>query len=454
MTPSTPLPSLSSAPRSAASSASAAGQLGGRSNPETLRCKTTADFLAALPLLAGFSAEDSLFLVLFQGRRGGDVLRIDLPDPDSRHDTEMLLDGVMALLSETGAGPDGPAIVLTTSLQFGDQSEAPWARVAHQFKRRFRRRGWPLRELAVVADDGWCTMLGGSSGKRRHLDEIAASEFAAESREARSRSLASIGALPAVDAARAEAVAKHVRELEQRARSRSAHPAAEISSSRLALWIKQVTTIADRCFGAAFIESEAYGLRLPGPSGPLTPRLLAKLIDAAQKPPSWLALVLTALTRAEFVTTVSDECGEQLFGDIRVGDIRLDDRNEHTVSEPPSDPELGAGNTTPLHRNAWSIEQLLLSLSHEMPRRQKLRAAVTAMEDAVVHAPEDHRPALFALLAWAWWTLGMQSVAARMVAQALAIDPSHELTLMMQRLCENPPAAHLHRIRSEYADAA
>lgn len=154
------------------------------------------------------------------------------------------------------------------------------------------------------------------------------------------------------------------------------------------------------------------------------------------------------------MTTVSDECGEQLFGDIRVGDIRLDDRNEHTVSEPPSDPELGAGNTTPLHRNAWSIEQLLLSLSHEMPRRQKLRAAVTAMEDAVVHAPEDHRPALFALLAWAWWTLGMQSVAARMVAQALAIDPSHELTLMMQRLCENPPAAHLHRIRSEYADAA
>jgi hypothetical protein len=58
----------------------------------------------------------------------------------------------------------------------------------------------------------------------------------------------------------------------------------------------------------------------------------------------------------------------------------------------------------------------------------------------------DQRPALLALLAWAWWMLGMQTVAERLVIQALEIHPGHELASMVQRLNRSVPAWHLNHI--------
>lgn len=47
--------------------------------PTVLRSRTGADFLASLPTLTGFTADDSLMLVPFRGKRTtGGVLRIDL----------------------------------------------------------------------------------------------------------------------------------------------------------------------------------------------------------------------------------------------------------------------------------------------------------------------------------------------------------------------------------------
>lgn len=395
---------------------------------KVLKCTSTAEFLAALPVLTGFTDQHSLFIVLFQGRRGGNVLRMDLPETQSRSDIQSLLDGVVALMEETGAGDQGPAIVLTTSQRFADTVGAPWGRLAHQLKRRFHREGWQLRELAVIAGDGWCGLLGGTAGVKRPLSEITESPFAvaAQKRGAALTPLSSVGELPKPDPVRAIAVATHLTALQQRSGLRSAAPGETPSNN----WIRTTTTLADDCFGAPLHSAQEF----QGSSSQkrLSPKKLARFIDANQTQSKWLILVLTALTRAEFVVSVVLESGADRFADIRATQA----------------PRTVCGT-----REAWSIQHLLFSLSHEMPERKKLRGAVRVLEDAISHSPREMRPPLFAFLAWAWWMLGMQSVASRMVTYSLEVEPNHELSLMMQSLIANPPVAHLHRLRAEFDQA-
>lgn len=392
---------------------------------EVLRCSTTADFLAALPLLTGFTDENSLFIVLFQGRRGGNVLRMDLPETQSRRDIHALLDGIIALMNETGAGEQGPAIVVTTSQRFAETSGPPWGRLAHQLKRRFHHEGWRLRELAIVADDGWCGLLDDHDGARRPLSEISESKFATSTQRRGSifTPLSSIGELPLPDPTRTVAVAAHLKTLQQRRELRGLAPG-EIYSSN---WIRKLTGLAEACFSVTRPSSD--GPKKVSSLELLSTKQLAQFVDAAQSQTTWLIFVLTALTRAEFVVSVALETGIDRLTNIRVRDAS---RAVHGT------------------RESWSIQHLLHSLSHELPDREKLRSAVRVLNDAIAHAPRTMSPPLFAFLAWAWWMLGMQSVAARMIARSLEVQPDHELSLMTRDLIAHPPAAHLRRLRAEF----
>lgn len=399
---------------------------------ETLRCANTADFLAALPLLTGFTDQNSLFIVLFQGRTGGSVLRMELPETQSRHHTRRLLDAVATLLEESGAGPEGPAMVITTSQRFDESVGPPWGRLAHQLKRLMHRRGWRLRELAIVGADGWSGLLSGAPVAARPLSEITDSEFARSlhDRGSQPRPLTSIGELPPQDPDRAADIAELLSEIRQRdesplagsSRGAVAQPGEQSIHS-----IRRTAALAARCFRTTAASADEHD-RAELPKNLPAPRV-ARLIAAAQSHSSWLVLALTALTRAEFVVDVALETGVERLTDIRIAD----------------NPDAKPGT-----REAWSIQHLLHSLSHELPEQQKLRTVVRVVEDAVAHAPRELRPALLGLLAWAWWMLGLQSVAARVLAQSHEIQADHELTLMMQSLIERPPAAHLHRLRNEF----
>jgi hypothetical protein len=212
-------------------------------------------------------------------------------------------------------------------------------------------------------------------------------------------------------------------------------------SERSLLRIRQAASVADACFktvpGANVWASEPTSIshereRQAARPG-VSERLLAKLIDTAGHQSGWLVCVLTALTRAEFVIDISHETSADRFTDIRL------------ESEPGAKPGT---------REAWNIHHLLVSLAHEMPPHRRLRTVIAVAEDAIVHAPPESRPPLFAMLAWAWWAVGMQSVAARIAAEGLETAPDHDLLLMVRRLCETPPAAHLLGLREELARAA
>lgn len=431
-------------------SSASGGSSGAREQPapplEVLRCTTTADFLAALPVLAGFTAENSLFIVCFEHNRGGNVIRVNLPGSDDPHDTKDFLNLVISLLRQTGAGAGRPAAVITTNLSFAEANTVPRGRLAHQLKRRFRHEGWHLRELAVIASDGWCGLLHGSVGIARPLSEIQESQISASVREqARSvADLASIGALSEPDFGRAASIESHLNKLQQRRLALSTHPASNMArEDRALLKIRQASRVAEACFappapsraagpttnGGAIIDGstpESLSIQVPD-------RLLAKLIDTVQTQTGWLVCVLTALTRSEFVVEVAHESGADRITDI------------HIESLPGAKPGT---------KECWNIRHLLTSLAHEMPPKEKLRRVIAIVTDALAHTPEALRPSLYAMLAWAWWAIGMQSVAARISAEGLSLAPDHELLLMVSQLCEAPPSAYLLGLRETLAHAA
>lgn len=384
-----------------------------------LRCSSTADFLAALPFATGFTDHNSLFIALFRGRRTSDILRVELPSPEAPDEqVEPLLDGLMQLLQDSGAGASHPALVITTAQSFAERRGVPYLRFARRIQRRMRREGWRLRELAVVASDGWAALLSDQPRKKRKLDEITKSAVVSVARESREdpSALDSLSALPERDESRARHIATKIAEVSNRRQALGAGFEAETDS---VFTVSAAARVAEACFNPDLQCEE-----------PADPRLIARLIDAAQSPSLWFAITLTALTRAEFVEklAVDDDTSGQFVG-----------ISFSAVEAQPSDA---------LHRP--TMQQMLAAVSQEAPDVGRLRQVAEVVADAASHAPERHRPAVLALLAWVWWMLGMQSVAQKFVAQSHELCASHESTQMVESLISHPPHAHLRALRESY----
>lgn len=82
--------------------------------PVVLKCRGTADFIAALPHMTGFTASDSVFLVIFTGNRATRALRVDLPDEEGGPAAEALLDFLEEAVRHGPPEERDPAIVLAT----------------------------------------------------------------------------------------------------------------------------------------------------------------------------------------------------------------------------------------------------------------------------------------------------------------------------------------------------
>jgi hypothetical protein len=399
-------PSLTDNPLASPSSS---GPPGSRA---VLRCAGTADFLAVLPFLTGFTDENSLFVVLFRGVRGEDVIRIDLPAPDDRVAERALLTTLIEVLRVTGSGAESPAVVCATARSFEQCGGVPFLRLLRKIERRCVTEGWRLRELAVVASDGWAALLSADPLAQRNLDEIAASPLAVEASEhSHVQPLTNVGDLPETDAKRQAAVAQHLIELhdldEVRGRSglREIHgtPVGDTSDSQVPTWVLATIRVAQSCLS---VDPEAE---------PQDPRILARLIEACQHPASWFVVALTLLTEHE--TAVNGQAA-QLVDDV----------------------------ATPV-TDIGEIEAALVALSREAIDPAQLRRAATTLSDAAAHAPESAQPAVCALIAWVWWMLGMQSVALRFVQQALQLPGAHDLTHMVERLINQPPQSRLRALR-------
>ena len=344
-----------------------------------LRCENTADFLAALPRLVGFTASHSLFVVLFAGSRAGSAIRIDLPESERPADTARYLDALCGQLAALRAshGDGAPAVVISSATRFSEAGGHPWRRLALRLERRLAAEGHTVRELCCIAPDGWVSYLDPAAPPLgRPLTEIAESPLSGIEEVP---DLGRLGALPAPTAAERQAVADAL----AAANTLTAGLAGENTPP-------STDTAAN---GAA--ESCAVGLLRRTDAAP--PKLIARAIIELNSERGWLAVF------DEFVG-----CAEAVAGREPSAPHR------RRAGRPGGGRSRGPGSA---------------------------RAAATALArscDRLAHwaalSPPPLRAAVLAASAMAWWLRGLQSVAQRQIAEALRISPDDRTALIVARV--------------------
>ena len=391
-----------------------------------LRCSDTADFLAALPYLTGFTAANSVFVVCFLGSRSGPAVRIDLPVADDPVATMHLLDCVGGLARDIGAQHRtrvAVAVAIICDETFSTAGGPPWRSLARLLKQRLRRDGVEVRELCVRAADGWVSFLDPTPPLiGRPLSDIEQSRIISSGALVGAEApvdLSRLGAIPVPRPARATAVA---RALEQHGRlplpgservpPQCSEPGASVR--RPPAWMQDAAASARRLRG----EAE------------LSPRATAQLILRLGYPGHWICIALGILTRPEFPLELVAEGGFDRF-DLMPVDLDSDREAAHGASETSSD-------SAPVAGGAWSLFRLLAGICPEFTEQRRLGDIRGRMIGVLSEAPEEHRPGVFAFSAWIWWLSGNQTVARRHVEAGLSLDPHHELCLMVQRLISSP----------------
>lgn len=385
-------------------------------HPQIIRCRTTADFLAALPQLAGFTATDSLFVVLFTGAQAERAVRFDLPISEEPSESTQLLDLVCDILREAGAAGDSdtaPALVVSSARSFAEAGGAPWRRLARRLERRFRREHIGIRELCCLAPDGWVSYLERDAPQCGHpLSEIDASPVALEARVHGEPvpDLSTLGEIPVATSARVRAVARALASIHP-----FPHATPETATSR--------TTRFDRHEVPAWFDDTAEVTReFRKDSGTPSPEMTARLVRCAAHPDRWLLLALGILTRPEFPSELARDMSAGPFTNVAI-DLYVNQAEE---------PQPG-----------WSIRRVLAAISPEFTEHHRLHGLRARLATAISETPREDRPALLALSGWVWWLGGNQTVAHRHVEAALDIMPEHEISMMVQRITAVPLYAGL-----------
>lgn len=127
------------------------------STPVILKAKNSADLLAMIPVLVGFTPKESLVLVAFRGRRTCGVLRIDLPKVRTNTVHKRLASSVIGTMCKI---PALDAVVLAV---YTDEPIAgtglPRTLLADVLERRIQQFGFELRDSVCQASDGWGSYL-------------------------------------------------------------------------------------------------------------------------------------------------------------------------------------------------------------------------------------------------------------------------------------------------------
>ncbi|GAA1794100.1 DUF4192 family protein [Leucobacter iarius] len=363
--------------------------------PQITRCRTTADFLAALPWLVGEVPRNCLLIVDFARSRAGVAARIPLPREHTPGVATALVESVLSLLERSGSIDREPAVVIVTDQRFGLRGEAPFRTLADQLLRRLRRSGWFPRELACMAADGWIGFL-------------------------------------------------------ERSDARAMRPLSQIEASRAALGLDPAELPSDpgalpvcRPDLAAEVTARCAELGLGAPWPPAASETWAdetiELLEAAEAP----GFATTAEWCARFAQAVSTPQGWFVFAMVAVSDRVLIDSVVHTYGasalaatcvDRTSAAERGGGE-------AVSIWNLLSDIVSTPRMRTRLRAVLPILSDATSQLPAEWRAGPLSLIGWFWWLCGMPSVAERRIDEALELDPEHALVRLAQRFLTLDPVA-------------
>lgn len=350
-----------------------------------LRATDSAEFLAMVPALAGFTPRQSIVLLPFQHSRAHGAMRIDLPHAEVELDD--YVDTAIGLISRI-VGTDAVAVVVYTDeapQQTPDGIVLPTSVVVDELLGLASDLGLGIVDALCVTPDGWSSYLHHDPILHPNDDIPTAPAMPGISDVSGDQGAGA--SLPVVDLAEKERVGLALRELSDVL----AHDP-EIGSRRENPQALAASLLLDDL--PAFFED---------------------LLDAPEnQAPFVTAALLWCLDRPRF----RDVALVQWATDVSVGLRTLDAQLSYAAGGTSIPGDLG--------------DVFLGRGPHPDPDR--LRVALTVVRNAAARAPRASRPAPLTAAAWLSWALGRSTHAAHYLRLATEIEPSYSLALLLRTM--------------------
>ncbi|WP_300266834.1 DUF4192 family protein [Microbacterium sp.] len=354
-----------------------------------LRAADSADFLALVPALAGFTPHQSIVLLPFQKTRAHGAMRIDLP-----HDEVELDDFVGTAIGLVSRVPDTDAIAVVVytdepAQHTPDGVVLPRSIVVDELLALAADLGLGIVEALCVTADGWSSYLDDDPVLLPTTEVPDAPPLPGISDV--SGDQAAGVELPRVDLAEKERVGRALHELSDVI----AHPASSGDETRRE---------NPQALAAAMLLEDL-------------PLLFEDLLDTPENPqPFATAALLWCFDRPRF----RDVALVQWATDISMGLRALEAQlafADAGVAVPADIGEVFVG------RGA-------------RPDPDRLRLALTLVRNVAARAPRASRPAALTAAAWLSWALGRSTHAAHYLTQALEIDPAHSMASLLHSMID------------------
>ena len=398
-----------------------------------IKAAGAADFLALLPVLAGYTPTRSLALVAFRGSRTLGVLRVDLPPHDADAQTVSRCaatfiglvcrlrdaDGVVPvvycdeqLYPEARGGTDGPlahAALLAAVMQRADAC------------------GLRVSDALCVASDAWCSYLE-ASGSSHPLTELDASpaRAAVPGGTARVSGDQATGIeLPPADFAERERVGVAIERLTHALDAMlSGDDWPTTGSTRPgSAWLDGATVTLERASRGITLPGDGATLGTAGALGALcdVPALFEDALGTAPDDlgPDVSAALLLCLARP----SMRDVALSQWSFDLDTGDEVLE-----------AQLAWQDGVEFPSHLAAHMIGE------GPQPDIARVQTALTLVRHLAAVAPKSLRPAPLTVAAWLSWALGRSTHAAAYLDLVRAIDANYGLAQIVSSMVS---AGHL-----------
>lgn len=354
-----------------------------------LRAADSADFLALVPALAGFTPHQSIVLLPFRHKRAHGAMRIDLPrDEVELDDFVGTAIGLVSRVPET----DAIAVVVYTderAQHTPDGVVLPRSIVVDELLALAADLGWGIVEALCVTADGWSSYLD-DDPVMLPASEIPDAPSVPGITDVSGDQAAGVE-LPTADLAETERVGRALRELSDVV----AHP---MSSG------DEVRRENPQALAAAMLLEDL-------------PLLFENLLDSPENPPPFAAAALLwCLDRPRF----RDVALVQWATDISVGLRALDAQLAFADEGVPVPADIGE---VFVGRGA-------------RPDPDRLRLALTLVRNVAARAPRTSRPAPLTAAAWLSWALGRSTHTAHYLTQALTIDPAYSMASLLQSMID------------------
>lgn len=354
--------------------------------PTVIKAADGADFLALVPHLLGYQPTESLVIVAFRGKRTCGALRFDLPTPAP---IAALRRSVTAMLGMLCRIPSVDAIVpvVYTAASFAQTDGLPHAELIDVLSHRAEVTGLLVRDAFCVGADAWASALDPRTpAGGRPLAEIVESPVGpvadAEGLPADRNGLGAGTELPHLPLSLCEEVAR------------------------------VVAAIDVGCLGGTILERETFSL--------------VELVE-------WLEVLLEAPVgelEANDFAVLGAIASRPFHRDIAILQFAFGREVGHRVAAAQLGGIDGGGDLG----DADGEDSLLLFGTGPRPDPDRIEAAIVLVARTAAALPRSRRAGAFSMLAWFHWALGASSRAAVFIDQAVAVEPDHGLTDLIDRM--------------------